>query len=278
MTNASYHAHPAWSSTKLKGAITGTMLDYWAREVDPDRWPFMPTDQMRQGSVLDTLLTEPDEFTNRYHLAPAVDRRTKAGKEDWAAALTIAVGRGAELIPADWAENSQAISRRLNENPVVKAMLANPGNSQEPHFWTDAAGRECRYKPDLEPGDDLIDIKKARSSEPRAFVRQAYALGYDLQLAHYRLGYINRHGKVPARVGFLAVEWDAPHNYSLVWLDDAFIAEGERRRELAFERIAGCVASGVWPSHGEYIAKPPAWVTGDGERPAAFDQSDIELF
>ena len=278
MTDAEYHAHPAWSSSKLKSAITGTMLDYWAKHVNPDRWPFEPTDPMRQGSVLDTVLTQPDQFDSRYLVAPACDRRTKDGKAIWAEAIKKAVAQESELIPMDWLINAQAIAHLLRGDSAVKEMLENPGNSQEPHFWVDASGRECRYKPDIEPGDDLIDIKKARSAEPRQFVRQAYAMGYDLQLAHYRLGYIDRYGKPPARVGFMAVEWDAPHNYSLVWLDDAFIAEGERRRELAFQRIAECEATGVWPSHGEYTAKPPGWITGESNRPEPLDQPEIELF
>jgi hypothetical protein len=47
--------------------------------------PVQPTDAMKQGSLVDCLITEPQNFDRKYVVAPKVDRRTKAGKEAWAA-------------------------------------------------------------------------------------------------------------------------------------------------------------------------------------------------
>lgn len=82
MENADYHAHPAISKSHLD-LIARSPLHYWARYIDPNRVPTEPTDAMRLGTAVHTLTLEADQFEARYAVAPAVDRRYKAGKEAW---------------------------------------------------------------------------------------------------------------------------------------------------------------------------------------------------
>jgi len=268
----SYHDHPATSATKLKAALTLTGRGYWARHVDPNRAPFRPTDAMRQGSLVDLLLTQPDSF-DRVYLVTSADGRTKEGK----AIRAEAMAQGLELISADWLENALRIRDTLLTDleigPILRAALT---TSQEPHFWTDALGRECRYMPDVETSTrGLWDLKKTRSAQARAVVSQSYQLAYDVQLAHYAAGFTDRHGTAPSVVGLICWEWDAPHDCGLMVATDELLAMGHERREQAFARIAEWETTDRWPSYGTSLLEPPAW-RRDGQ--AQPDTESIELF
>jgi exodeoxyribonuclease VIII len=259
-----YHEHPALSASKLKTLVLGTPRDYWARYLDPDRQAFKPSDAMRQGSLVDAMLTQTAEMPLLYVVAPDCDRRTKAGKEIWAEAQDRAVETGGEVISREWYENGQRIADMLSRDGITKESL--DGSGQNPHFWNDAEfGTSCRYMPDCEiPSNGLlVDLKKSRSPEPRAFQRQAYALGYDIQMAHYSEGYRDRYGEYPERCVLLAYQWDWPHNYSVNVLTADMLEEGRRRREEGMAVLRECYERDTWPSWGVVDMDAPRWLNVD---------------
>ena len=272
-----YHSHPAISASKLKKIACGTPLDYWAEYEDPDRIPFLPSDQMRQGSLVDCLITEPEKFNLRYVVAPKCDRRTKAGKEKWAEAQEAAAAKCAQVISEEWHFNATLIANKLWNDPVASVYLQ--GKGQEPHFWTDKDHEmECRYLPDLEDPENglLVDLKKSRSANPKHFARQSYSLGYDIQVAHYAEGYKDRYGEYPRQIVLLAYEWDYPHNWSVNIISDALLEEGRRRREEAICVLEECRRSEEWPSWGVHVMDAPGWLRP--EDPANdTDVSDLGL-
>jgi hypothetical protein len=287
MTDAEYHAHPAYSATRLKAAATGTMLDYWASHVNPDRAPFVPTEAMRQGSLVDCLETEPHNFGSKYVIllpdAPKKPTKAQINAKKPSAETLYAIDwwedfnaklSGRDVITSEWYTTARAIIQRLRNDPVIGPILAKFRSSQVPHFWTDSQGRECRYKPDLETEDgELWDLKKARSANPRLFRAQSYQLGYDIQVGgHYREGFIDRHRAEPTRIGIIAYEWKYPYNCALLPCDDAFIELGQQRREESFARIEACKESGVWPSYGEATLAPPSYA----DMKAADDETNLD--
>ena len=275
--NLNYHSHPAISASKLKKIACGTPLDYWAEYEDPNRIPKQPTDAMRQGSLVDCLITEPEKFERRYVVAPKCDRRTKAGKALWAEAQEEAAAKCAQVIPEEWLFNAKAIAGKLRNDPVASVYLQ--GKGQEPHFWTDKEHEiECRYLPDIEDPENgmLIDLKKTKSANPKHFAKQAYSLGYDIQVAHYREGYRDRYGEYPRQIVLLSYEWDFPHNWSANIITEALIDEGCRRREEAMCTLKQCRGVNEWPSWGVHVMDVPGWLRP--EDPANdTDVSDLDL-
>jgi hypothetical protein len=243
-----YHAHPAWSPTALKAAVTGTMQAWW-HCFGPEARPFEPSPDMVKGDLVDALLTPPFGLEQRFAVYSTIARNTKAGAANCAAA------RAAGLTPVseDMVDQAKAVAASLRRDPLIGEVLAalDEEYSQVPHFWSDAAGRPCRCLPDVVTTDGrLFDLKKTRSAVPRRFYWQARDLGYDLQLAHLALGQADRSGELPSEVGVIAFEWDEPYDCALLVFDQRDIEDGLERREEAFRRIAACQASGVWPSHG----------------------------
>lgn len=248
MTPSDYHAHPAWSPTALKAAVTGTM-QAWFHRFGPGARPFEPSPDMVKGDLVDALLTPPFALEHRFAVFSTIARNTKAG----AANCAQAKAAGLTPVSSEMVEQAQAIAASLRRDPVIGEVLEamDSEHSQQPHFWDDAAGRPCRCLPDVITTDGrLYDLKKTRSALPRRFYWQAKDLAYDLQMAHLVLGFADRTGAMPKEVGLIAFEWEEPYDCALLVLDQNDLEVGHERREEAFRRIAECQASDVWPSHG----------------------------
>jgi PDDEXK-like domain of unknown function (DUF3799) len=297
LTRANYHSHPAVSSSRLKRAITGTGRDY----LHSLQVPFVPTDAMRQGSLCDVMITTPGAFLELYIVMPDDAPRRPTAKqlqdgrdsrpgtrahdswldardrETWWQAFELRAS-GREVISRDWADRASTIRDTLADDPIIGPVLRDAiESSQQPHLWVDAAGNVCRYLPDLETASGgLWDLKKARSANPRHAAAQAWQLAYDVQLAHYCLGYEDRHGQAPTRQGLITYEWEAPHNCCLMVATPELIQAGQQRRAEALERIARWKAEQHWPSHGEAQWDEPAWRKSGGEAPTEI--SEIVLF
>jgi hypothetical protein len=275
MTSSAYHAHPAWSPTALKAAVTGTM-QAWFHRFGPDAKPFEPSADMVKGDLVDALLTPPFDLEQRFAVFSTIARNTKAGAANCAAARA----KGLTPVSEEMVEQAKAVAASLRRDPLIGEVLAamDLKHSQQSHFWDDAAGRPCRCLPDVITADGrLYDLKKTRSAVPRRFYWQARDLAYDLQMAHLALGFADRTGAMPAEVGLIAFEWEEPYDCALLVLDQADIEVGMARREEAFRRIAECQASGVWPSHGRQPFRHLPAVSRTPE-PEDVDPESIVLF
>lgn len=276
---ADYHRHPAWSPTALKAAVTGTMRAWWHR-FGPGAPPFIPSPDMVKGDLVDALLTPPFRIEQRFAAFKTIARNTKAG----AANCAEAEAAGLTPVSHEMVEQAKRIRDALHADPVVGEVLAalDPAASQQPHFWDDEAGRPCRCLPDVVTSDGrLFDLKKTRSAVPRRFYWQAKDLAYDLQIAHLALGHRHRCGSEPAETGVIAFEWPsdpaAAIDCSLLIFDGQDLQSGLARREEAFQRIADCQASGVWPSHGRHAFRPAPSSFSLPER-EELDRDSIGLF
>ena len=276
---ADYHRHPAWSPTALKAAVTGTMRTWWHR-FGHGAAPFVPSADMVKGDLVDALLTPPFRIEERFAAYKSIARNTKVG----AANCAEAEAAGLTPVSFEMVEQAMRIRDALHADPVVGEVLAalDPAHSQMPHFWDDEAGRPCRCLPDVVTTDGrLFDLKKTRSAVPRRFYWQAKDLAYDLQIAHLALGHQHRHGQPPFEAGVIAFEWPsdpaAAIDCSLLIFDEQDLATGLQRREEAFQRIAACQESGIWPSHGRQAFRP---VSSSFSLPEAegLDPDSIDLF
>jgi hypothetical protein len=276
---ADYHRHPAWSPTALKAAVTGTMRAWWQR-FGPGAPPFIPSPDMVKGDLVDALLTPPFRIEERFAAFKTIARNTKAG----AANCAEAEAAGLTPVSHEMVEQAKRIRDALHADPVVGEVLAalDPEASQQPHFWDDEAGRPCRCLPDVVTTDGrLFDLKKTRSAVPRRFYWQAKDLAYDLQIAHLALGHQHRCGSPPAEAGVIAFEWPsdpaAAIDCSLLIFDGQDLQTGLQRREEAFQRIAECQSSGIWPSHGRHDFRPAPSSFSLPER-EGIDPDSIDLF
>ena len=289
MKIADYHRHPAWSPTALKCAYTETMAVFHHR-FGPSAAPFVPSDDMRKGSLVDALLTPPFHLRETHKVIPddapsrPTSKQLNAAKPsddtkkaiEWWAKFDEAA-KGFDVISSAWLTNAEAIAKVLRADPDIGPILdrLTEVSSQVPHFWNDDAGRPCRMLPDIITIDGCVyDLKKARDARQKKFYWHAMDLGYDLQMAHIHLGFLDKYGCPPEEIGIIDYEWEPPYDRSLSILNADDIAIGLEKREEAFRRIAECQASGVWPSHGRQSFRPER----ASVEPLTIDPDSIALF
>ena len=278
MDNAAYHAHSAISKSHLD-LIARSPLHYWARYLDPDRVAPEPSPQMRLGTALHTHVLELSRWDEEIAVAPAMDRRTKAGKESWAAFEADAAGK--TVITADDAAQVQAMARSVFRHPAAAMLLGLPGKAETTHMWTDAAtGLECKCRPDwlTDDGSIVVDLKTTKDASPRGFKQSIANFSYQKQAAWYLHGLEQATGRRPDQFIFICVESTAPFACAVYAADAEMIERGHDQAMRDLAKLAVCKAADHWPSYSDQIEtlSLPGWMTGQpGQQQAT---TEIEMY
>jgi len=265
MENADYHAHPAISKSHLD-LIARSPLHYWARFIDPKRIILEPTPAMRLGSALHTHVLELDKWDRDYAVAPdGIDRRTKAGKETWAAFEADAVGK--TMLSRDEADHVMHMGRAILSHPAAAMLLGLPGKAETTHMWTDGAtGLECKCRPDwlTSDGTIVIDLKTTEDASPAGFRKSIAQWRYHVQAAWYTHSLEQATGIRPMQFIFIAVEKKPPYAVAVYAADEQMIEHGMKTAMRDLQRIAECRAAERWPGYSDQIEmiSLPAWMTG----------------
>lgn len=188
------------------------------------------------------ILEGTDAFLNEYIKAPKVDKRTTAGKAEWAAFQEKNSVFG-NVTPLDGEDFDQVFEMYLavKEHPWASKLLAE-NVSEQTVIWEDkGTGLLCKSRPDSVPDEGkmaLIDLKTTADASETAFTRSIIKYGYARQAAMYLDGYNAAAGSKADAFIFVAVETEPPHRTEVYLLDDDFIAWGreEYKRLLAIEK------------------------------------------
>ena len=268
MDNATYHAHPAVSKSHLD-LIARSPLHYWARYVDPNRIAPEPSVQMRLGTALHTHVLELSRWDEEIAVAPQCDRRTKAGKEAFAAFEASSAGK--TVITADDAEQVMAMGRAIMRHPAAAMLLGLPGKAETTHMWTDAiTGLECKCRPDwfTDDGTIVVDLKTTKDASQRGFRQSVANFAYHKQAAWYLHGLEQSTGKRPEQFIFICVESSAPYACAVYAADAEMIERGHEQAMRDLGKLAACRATDSWPSYSDQIEmiSLPAWMTGGSQQ------------
>jgi hypothetical protein len=265
MDNTAYHAHPAVSKSHLD-LIARSPLHYWARYLDPNRVAPEPSPQMRLGTALHTHVLELSRWDEEIAVAPSdINRRTKEGREQWAAFEASSVGKA--VITADDAAQVMAMGRAVLRHPAAAMLLGLPGKAETTHMWTDAStGLECKCRPDwlTDDGSIVVDLKTTKDASPRGFKQSIANFSYQKQAAWYLHGLEQATGRRPDQFIFICVESTAPYACAVYAADAEMIDRGHDQAMRDLAKLAVCKAADHWPSYSDQIEtiSLPAWMTG----------------
>src|SRR5690606_34184749 len=92
ITNDQYHGSDGISRSQLM-LLNKSPYHYWYSVVSGLAPRQEATPAMLIGSAFHTLLLEPHLFEHEYCIMPKIDRRTSAGKEEWAAFMERSQGQ-----------------------------------------------------------------------------------------------------------------------------------------------------------------------------------------
>lgn len=256
MSFKDYLAEPAMSNSGLK-RLRKSPAHYVAGD-DPEA---EPKDSLRRGSLLHTLVLEPETVTQRYRVKPdGMSFATKDGK-----AWRDATPTGVEIVSDAELRAAKRQAKHLIDLPEVAALLGS-GQAEVSFFWTDRATMvPCKGRADwvfrTDAGVVLLDLKTTEAADPDSFAKSCARYGYHMQAAWYSQGWEAATGESVLGFVFGAVESAWPHIAAPYMIDDAGHEKGRAECRRLLDLYAQCLESGRWPGYVETIEpiNLPAW-------------------
>lgn len=277
MSNADYHASGALSSSGLK-VLARSPLHFWDAYLNPERQPDQPTEAMRFGTAVHTLILEPGQFKDRYARAfdPAEHPdalRTADEIRDAIKALGAKPGKtkaemveqllvmqpdaqvldvlqqahaeanaGRELIKLDDWQALEAIHKGAGRQAATRAILSK-GKAEVSIFWTDpATGVRCRCRPDwLRDDGAIVDLKTSRNASEEAFGRDLWNLKYHWSAAFYQMGVEAALGYKNSPFIFAVIENDRPFGAAFYEADQSLLQVGREEIQPLLRTYAECM-------------------------------------
>ncbi|ENE8565863.1 PD-(D/E)XK nuclease-like domain-containing protein [Salmonella enterica] len=259
--NEAYHAGPGVSKSQLDDIAVCPAFYQWrkAAPVDTEK-----TKALDMGTALHCRLLEPDEFKNRFIIAPEFNRRITAGKEEEKAFLENCANSGKTIMTAEDGRKLELMYGSVMAHPGCRALLEAEGKTESSIYWTDTeTGELCRIRPDkfLTNSPLILDVKKV--TDMSRFARHVEEFRYHVQAAMYCEGWKAYSGETP-RFAFLAVSESIDCGKYPVHL---YILEDEHhdigyslfRRDL--NTYHECKSSNKW-GWGFEVIERPYWARG----------------
>ena len=143
MTEKEYNEIEAVRRSDLMKIRKSPLHYKWAKE-HPEEEESTPSQIF--GAAAHKYLLELGSFYDEYALAPNVDKRTKAGKEEWERFK--AENEGKTVITSDDLDKLWLMQEAVCDHKAAKELLF--GTIETPILWTDPeTGIECKIRPDV---------------------------------------------------------------------------------------------------------------------------------
>lgn len=260
-TNEQYHSGPGVSKSHLDLIANASPLHYWHKYLSPDREPNEPTPAMILGSAAHAIILEPDLFAAEYVPNPGIDRRSKAGKDEYAAFQAEHAGK---IILSD--EDYQTclhIRDAVYRDPVARGLLTG-GTAEQSFYGIDEETGElikCRTDYRHNEGRYVVDVKTTEDASPAGFGKSSANFRYPHQVAWYDDVQDAALGHHPQYWVFLAVEKKPPYALGLYFPEPEQIAKAREANRRALRTIAECKRHNEWPGYSAEVKplKLPGW-------------------
>ncbi len=257
LPEADYHADPALSCSKLKPLSKSPAHFLHALEQ-----PHTTTPAMALGSLLHSAALEgPASIARHYAIAPQVDRRTKAGKAEYAEFLEASEDK--TIVTAEQMELAEGMAAAIAENATATKLLEQCATRETSFFWqADDVPMKARLDA-CSPDGIIVDLKTIGTPIDQ-FQRQAYNLQYHLQAAIYSEAYREVRGTEPEAFVFIVVESTPPHGVSCFLASAELIGAGDTLFGELLDTYKACTKQGEWPGYPDELRMLdlPAWAKG----------------
>lgn len=210
------------------------------------------TDYTKIGTTIHTAILEPDQLEERYCVAPKVDKRTKAGKEEWANFVAENPDK-IVLTSQEW-EVLDGVRSACQANPDIQELRSTKGRNEASAVWKDdETGLWCKARIDRltthKSWPTVVDLKSTKDAREWLFGRDCNTYGYNSAAAWYLRG-LQAIAPVKARRHLIVAVEKTPPFASIVYeLDEAALTQGERNCTEWLATYAECLKSGKWPGY-----------------------------
>ncbi len=230
--------------------------------------PRTPTPALELGHAVHYAVLEPAQFLERFIAAPKVDRRTKIGKETWAA-FQLEHG-DKEVVTDEQFETCIHISNACWSHPVASELLSGEGSNEVVARWQ-RDGLPCKARLDRVTtygGWSVVgDLKTCEDAGEWAFGGACHTYGYHNQGAWYLDG-LDMVAARERKFVLIAVEKSPPWALQCYVMDEPSLMQGRDENDKNFTRYAECQRTGEWPGYEtklkslsipQWAIKPDEW-------------------
>ena len=146
ISNENYHAGPGVSKSQLDDIADTPALYLWRKNAPVDT---TKTKTLDLGTAFHCRVLEPEEFSNRFIVAPEFNRRTNAGKEEEKAFLMECASTGKTVITAEEGRKIELMYQSVMALPLGQWLVESAGHAESSIYWEDPeTGILCRCRPD----------------------------------------------------------------------------------------------------------------------------------
>lgn len=259
ISNDDYHSGPGISKSGIS-LLLDSPEKYKSRYIDGEGQETTPA--MIIGSATHTAVFEPELFDSEYAVAPKVDKRTKAGKAEYAAFVEESEGK--TVITLDDMAQIHAIRNSVYDHPKAGPIVMHQGGVAENSIFAEhESGTLVKVRPDwLIPSMGIIaDLKTCQDASPEGFAKSVFNFTYHIQAGMY-LSVARAAGIEVDTFLFIAVEKKAPFAVAVYQADAEMIKLGMQEYERGLELYTCCTEHNEWPGYNDNQIAPislPYW-------------------
>ena len=228
MTQNEYRAADGISRSELWKIEKSPLHFKWAQE-----HPDSDSKALAFGRAVHKAVLESRDFFSEFAIAPEINKRTLAGREEWEEFASRNFGK--EIITQDDYGVITEMVKAVQENEMAAALLS--GAVEQSFFWVDdQTGEVCKCRTDCIAewnGEKyIVDYKTTDSCEDGHFERSCRKYGYKFQAGMYTEG-VFQNTFEQYRFAFVAQEKKAPYAVRVYICTPEFVQQGyDKLREL----------------------------------------------
>lgn len=226
------------------------------------------------GSAVHAAILEPDVFREKYVVAPDINKRTNAGKAEYAAFIMENVGK--KIIEQEIYDMALNIRDVVFTHPKASRLLSPPKGitsvAESSIYWHDeglmrSIGVDdeyvlCKCRPDFFRSDMItVDVKTTQDARISEFQRSVAKYRYHVQGAYYTNGIETAYDDNLREFLFLCVETTPPYGVAIYNMDDDAFFAGKYAYEDNLRTYVRCKQTGIWPGYPDEIQtlQLPRW-------------------
>ncbi|EEC9757381.1 exodeoxyribonuclease VIII [Escherichia coli] len=248
ISNENYHAGPGVSKSQLDDIADTPALYLWRKNAPVDT---TKTKTLDLGTAFHCRVLEPEEFSNRFIVAPEFNRRTNSGKEEEKAFLMECASTGKTVITAEEGRKIELMYQRVMALPLGQWLVESAGHAESSIYWEDPeTGILCRCRPDkiIPEFHWIMDVKT--TADIQRFKTAYYDYRYHVQDAFYSDGYEAQFGVLPTFVFLVASTTVECGRYpvEIFMMGEEAKLAGQQEYHRNLRTLADCLNTDEWPA------------------------------
>lgn len=207
------------------------------------------TKALRMGSLIHCAVLQPELLNEKFITAPEVDRRTKEGKETYAA-FQSSLKPGMTVVSAEESAECHLIASHAK---LALERIGVTFDQTELMFTTDHNGVQLKCAIDGVSGDYLWDLKTTEDASPAGILKAIRAYRYNLQAYFYRLCYETAFERRMLGFRFLFIEKAPPYATAVVEIGPELMSYAVADFEKALQTYRECTTLNSWPAYPDDV-------------------------